>query len=66
MTMALVFCPICGGIMNKVPMTVSGEVFDFWVCDEGDYEAPARVAQQADELSEQPEPEQESADEIDQ
>lgn len=62
MTMALVFCPICGGIMNKVPMTVGGETFDFWVCEEGDYEAPARVAPQA----EQPEPKQEATDETDQ
>lgn len=30
--------------MNKVPMTVGGEVFDFWVCEEGDFEAPARIA----------------------
>lgn len=37
------FCPICGSIMEKVPMNIHGAVYDFWVCPEGDWEAPASV-----------------------
>jgi hypothetical protein len=35
------FCPICGSILEKVPMNIQGVVSDFWVCPEGDWEAPA-------------------------
>lgn len=34
------FCPICGAFMYKVPMVIGGETYEFWVCEEGDYEAP--------------------------
>lgn len=34
------FCPICGAIMEKVPMSIHGVIYDFWVCPEGDWEAP--------------------------
>lgn len=36
-------CPICGSIMEKVPMNIHGTVYDFWVCPEGDWEAPLRA-----------------------
>lgn len=39
--MTLEFCPICGDVMQKVPMNIQGTFYDFWVCPAGDWEAPA-------------------------
>lgn len=39
--MTVEFCPICGDILQKVPMNIQGTVYDFWVCPAGDWEAPA-------------------------
>lgn len=44
--MDLEFCPICGDVMEKVPMNIQGTVYDFWVCPAGDWEAPASAAEE--------------------
>lgn len=33
--------------MEKVPMNILGTVYDFWVCPEGDWEAPASAEAEA-------------------
>jgi hypothetical protein len=38
--MSVEFCPICGSVLDKVPITIHGVVYDFWVCPEGDWEDP--------------------------
>lgn len=41
MIMAIEFCPICGDILELVPISIGGVVYDFWVCPSGDWEDPA-------------------------
>lgn len=42
--MNIEFCPICGDILEIVPMNIQGTVYDFWVCPAGDWEAPDSLA----------------------
>lgn len=39
--MTIEFCPICGDVLEIVPMNIHGVIYDFWVCPAGDWEAPA-------------------------
>lgn len=41
--MSVEFCTICGDVLEIVPMTIQGKVYDFWVCPSGDWEAPASL-----------------------
>lgn len=41
--MTIEFCPICGDVLEIVPMTIHGVVYDFWICPAGDWEAPANL-----------------------
>ncbi len=41
--MNIEFCPICGDILEIVPMNIQGTIYNFWVCPAGDWEAPASV-----------------------
>lgn len=51
--MEVEFCPICGAFMNQVPMVIGGETFMFWVCEEGDYEAPVYNLKTVEEPTEE-------------
>lgn len=46
--MTIEFCPICGDVLEIVPMNIHGVVYDFWVCPAGDWESPVSVEAELD------------------